>query len=116
LQNKAGNFITPTTESISAAASGEMPADTRTMITNVEAPDAYPISCFTWIILYKEQAYNGRKLGQAQATVELLNWMLGTEAQSLTTKVHYSPLPQAAVENAKKILKSVTYEGKPVLK
>ena len=116
LQNKAGNFITPTTESISAAASGEMPADTRTMITNAEAPDAYPISCFTWIIFYKEQAYNGRKLEQAQATVELLNWLLGTEAQLLTTKVHYSPLPQAAVENAKKILESVTYEGKPVLK
>lgn len=116
LRNSAGNFITPTTESISAAASGEMPADTRTMITNSAAPDAYPISCFTWIILYKEQAYNGRKPEQAEATVKLLDWMLNDDAQSLTTKVHYSPLPQAAVENAKKILRSITFDGKPVLK
>lgn len=62
LKNKAGRFISPNAESISATASGEMPADTRTMITNAPASDAYPISCFTWIILYKEQAYNGRKL------------------------------------------------------
>ena len=54
MKNAAGNFITPNTESISAAAKGDMPADTRTMITNSAAPDAYPISCFTWIILYKE--------------------------------------------------------------
>ena len=51
MRNAAGNFITPNTESISAAAKGDMPADTRTMITNSAAPDAYPISCFTWIIL-----------------------------------------------------------------
>ena len=62
LKNKAGRFISPNAESISAAASGEMPADTRTMITNAPVSDAYPISCFTWIILYKEQAYNGWKL------------------------------------------------------
>jgi len=46
IRNAAGNFITPNTESISAAAKGDMPADTRTMITNSAAPDAYPISCF----------------------------------------------------------------------
>lgn len=114
LKNTAGNFITPTTESISAAAKGDMPADTRTMITNSAAPEAYPISCFTWIILYKEQAYNNRSQQQAEETVKLLEWMLDTEAQSLTTKVNYSPLPQKAVENAKALLKSVTYNGKPM--
>ena len=106
MKNSSGNFITPNTESISAAAKGEMPADTRTMITNSSAPDAYPISCFTWIILYKEQA---------QATVKLLDWMLSPEAQALTTKVHYSPLPQSAVANAKTLLNSISFEGKKVL-
>ena len=115
LQNQAGNYITPNTESISAAASTDMPADTRTMITNSPAPDAYPISCFTWIIIYKEQAYADRKITQAQGTVELLSWMLGDQAQSMTTKVHYSPLPAAAVENAKAALKTVTYNGQTIL-
>ena len=116
IRNAAGNFITPNTESISAAAKGDMPADTRTMITNSAAPDAYPISCFTWIILYKEQAYADRNQAQAEETLKLLNWMLDAEAQALTTKVNYSPLPGKAVKNAKTLLKSVTYNGQPVLK
>lgn len=53
---------------------------------------------------------------QAKETLKLLDWMLSPEAQSLTGRVHYSPLPQSAVENAKKILKSVTYNGKTLLK
>ena len=116
MKNAAGKFINPNTESISAAAKGDMPADTRTMITNSTAPDAYPISCFTWILLYKEQAYANRSLAQAEETLKLLDWMLDSEAQSMTTKVNYSPLPAKAVKNAKALLKSVTYNGKPILK
>lgn len=86
LQNKAGNFVAPTTESISAAADIEMPADTRTMITDSPVADAYPISCFTWILLYQEQAYKNRPEPLAQATVELLNWLTIQEAQDITTK------------------------------
>ena len=115
LQNRSGNFITPSTESISAAAN-EIPADTRTMITNPEAADAYPISCFTWIILYKEQAYGERTEKQAEATIQLLNWMTDPQAQELTTHVHYSPLPASAVTNAKNLLKSITYKGQNILK
>lgn len=116
LQNLAGSFIIPSTESISAAASTEIPADTRTMITNSPAADAYPISCFTWIILYKEQAYADRTVEQAKANLELLNWMTDPQAQEITTRVHYSPLPQSAITNAKALLKSVTYNGENLLK
>lgn len=115
LQNQAGNFITPGTASISAAASIELPADTRAMITNSPAADAYPISCFTWMILYKEQAYNNRTQQQAEASIRLLQWMLSDAAQRLTTKVHYSPLPSLTKENAKLLLQSVTFNGKPLL-
>ena len=41
-------------------------------------------------------------------------WMLGDEAQNLTTKVHYSPLPVSAKDNAKLLLQSVTYNGIPL--
>ena len=116
LQNKAGNFVAPTTESISAAADIEMPADTRTMITDSPVADAYPISCFTWILLYQAQAYKNRPEPLAQATVELLNWLTNPEAQDITTKVHYSPLPASTVKNAKQILKTITYNGQPILK
>lgn len=38
------------------------------------------------------------------------------EAQDITTKVHYSPLPASTVKNAKQILKTITYNGQPILK
>lgn len=116
LQNQAGNFITPSTESISAAASIELPSDSRAMITNSPAADAYPISCFTWIIVYKEQAYNNHSRQQAEANVKLLDWMLSDAAQDLSTKVHYSPLPPAAKQNARLLLQSVTFDGESLLK
>ncbi|MBR1994656.1 MAG: dihydroorotate dehydrogenase (quinone), partial [Alistipes sp.] len=53
IQNLQGEFVEPSAESISAAASGEIPADTRCSITNADAAGAYPISTFTWMIIYK---------------------------------------------------------------
>lgn len=112
LQNKAGNYIKPSLESISAAANGNIPADTRIMLTDSDAADAYPIACFTWIIIYKDQAYNDRKIEQASETIKLLNWILEDKAQNLTKKVHYAPLPEKARNNARTLLKSITFEGK----
>ena len=34
-----------------------MPDDTRVSLTDTDAADGYPISGFTWLILYKEQNY-----------------------------------------------------------
>lgn len=115
LKNSAGNYVQPSIESISAAAKGDLPDDTRIMLTNSNDPDSYPISGFTWIILYKEQAYNDRTLQQATETLKLLDWLMTDAAQSQAAKVHYAPLPDLAVEKAKTILKSVTYDGKSIL-
>ena len=111
MQNAYGEFVKPTAESISAAASGEIPADTRTSITNSQAAGAYPISTFTWIVIYKEQNYANRSKEQAQGTVDLLKYILGTQAQELTSQVHYAPLPNRAVELSLKNLDAVTYNG-----
>ena len=116
LQNKAGQFIEPSIQSISAAAKGEIPADTRVMVTNSSDPEAYPISAFTWIILYKEQAYGDRSRQQADETVKFLDWLISTDAQAVAQKVDYAPLPDKVVVLAKNILKSVTYNGEALLK
>ena len=112
LQNAAGNFILPSVESVSASAKGEMPADTRVSLTNTEAADGYPISSFTWLIIYKEQNYNNRSQDQAAQTIKLIDWAVSADAQKETTKVHYAPLPEAAVAKAKAVLSKVTYNGK----
>uniref|UniRef100_UPI003216DD71 phosphate ABC transporter substrate-binding protein PstS n=1 Tax=uncultured Draconibacterium sp. TaxID=1573823 RepID=UPI003216DD71 len=116
VQNSAGNYIEPSIASVSAAAKAEIPADTRIMLTNSADPEAYPISGFTWIILYKEQNYNGRSKEQALATVTFLDWLVSADAQGQAEKVHYAPLPAAAAEKAKTILHSVTFDGSQLLK
>ena len=85
------------------------------MLTNSSDPNAYPISGFTWLILYKEQNYNGRSQKQAQETLNFLNWIIQEDAQAVAQQVHYAPLPAKAVELSKQILKSVTYDGKSLL-
>lgn len=116
LENKSGNFIKPSIESVSAAGKGDIPDDTRVMLTNSSDPDAYPISGFTWIILYKEQNFNNRSLTQAQATLKLLDWMIGTKAQTIARKINYAPLPEKVIKMDREILGTVTYNGKPILK
>ena len=116
LQNQRGEFVAPTAASISAAASGTIPADTRCSITNADAAGAYPISTFTWMIIYKEQNYSNRSKDQAIATLDLLQYILSDEAQSITSEVHYAPLPAKAKELSIANLKTVTYDGENILK
>lgn len=115
IQNQHGEMVEPTASSISAAASGKISSDTRTSITNSDAPGAYPISTFTWIIIYKEQNYSDRSKEQAIATLDLIKYILSDEAQNITSKVHYAPLPAKAKELSLNNLKTVTYNGVSIL-
>ena len=115
IQNSNGEFVAPSSASISAAASGEIPNDTRTSITNSAAKGAYPISTFTWMIIYKEQNYSDRSKEQAMATLDLIQYILSDEAQKITAFVHYAPLPTKAKEISLDNLKTVTYNGEAIL-
>ena len=115
LQNQRGEFVTPTAASISAAASDTIPADTRCSITNADAAGAYPISTFTWMIIYKEQHYADRSKAQAMATLDLVKYILSDEAQHITSEVHYAPLPAKAKELSLANLRAVTYDGEVIL-
>jgi phosphate transport system substrate-binding protein len=114
VQNKAGNFITPGLASTSAAANIEMPADAKVSLTNTEAADGYPIAGLSWIIIYQEQKYGNRSQEQAEKMVKLIWWM-AHEGQQYSTDLHYAPLSQNAVTVGETILKSATYDGKPIL-
>ena len=115
IQNQQGEFVAPSSASISASASGEIPSDTRTSITNSDAKGAYPISTFTWMIIYKEQNYSDRSKEQAIATLDLIQYILSDEAQKITAYVHYAPLPEKAKEISLSNLKTVTYNGEAIL-
>ena len=115
IQNLRGEFVLPSSATISAAASGVIPADTRCSITNADAAGAYPISTFTWMIIYKEQNYSDRSKEQAVATLDLLQYILSDEAQNITSEVHYAPLPAKAKELSMTNLKTVTFDGVAIL-
>ncbi|WP_278718440.1 phosphate ABC transporter substrate-binding protein PstS [Bacteroides caecimuris] len=115
IQNQQGEFVLPSSATISAAASGEIPADTRCSITNSDAAGAYPISTFTWMIIYKEQNYSDRMKEQAVAMLDLVQYILSDNAQNITSEVHYAPLPAKAKELSMTYLKTVTYDGVAIL-
>ena len=115
IKNQRGEIVEPNAASISAAASGVIPADTRCSITNADAKGAYPISTFTWMIIYKEQNYSDRSKEQAMATLDLLKYILSDEAQNISSEVHYAPLPAKAKELSMINLKTVTFDGVAIL-
>lgn len=107
IKNAAGNFIAPSTETITAAAEGiadKLPPNTDYRISIVNAPgaNAYPISSFTWILAYANQpdAVKGKKL------VDFLRWAL-TEGEKEATTLNYAPLPAAMTEQLKSRLDSI---------
>jgi phosphate transport system substrate-binding protein len=114
IKNKAGNFVVPTIASVSAAAAVAIPADTRVSITDTDAKDGYPISGFTWLVFYREQGYGGRSIDRARDLVNLANWMTH-DGQQLASPLQYSPLPKDVVAKAEQILKSVTFNSRPLL-
>ena len=69
----------------------------------------------TMIMSYKDQDYDGRSKIRALETVKFLDWLISKDAQDVTKKVHYSPLPEKTVEKAKQILRTVNYGGEGLL-
>ena len=64
LKNKAGNFITPSLESTSAAADGAtFPDDLRFSVSNSANAEAYPIVGATWILAYDKMTDAGQGRG-----------------------------------------------------
>jgi len=115
VKNKSGKYIVPSINTVSLAANIKMPEDTRVSLTNTDAKDGYPISSFTWLIVYREQDYGGRSRDKAKALVDLLGWIIH-DGQQYAEPLHYAPLPKEAVKIAEKVLKSIAYDGKPILK
>jgi phosphate transport system substrate-binding protein len=115
IKNKKGNFVKPTIASTSLAADTALPDDMKVDLTDTDASEGYPISGFTWILVYKVQNYSDRPEEKAKALVNLLWWMTH-QGQKYAEPLHYAPLSKAAVGKAEKLIKSITYNEKPILK
>lgn len=111
VKNRAGRFVKPSLQTVSAAAKVKIPPDTRVSITNTVSPGGYPISGFTWIIVYKDLSKGNLNEKKAKALKELLWWMTH-RGQQFAPSLHYAPLPPNVVKIVEKQIKSLTYKGK----
>lgn len=115
MRNSSGAWIEPSLSSISAAAAGPMPKDTRILLVNTSAPNGYPICAMTWLVVYKDQKYENRSLDQAKALVDLL-WWATHEGQKYASDLDYAALPPSAVKAVETIVQSITYGGQIIRK
>ncbi len=79
-----------------------MPADFRVSITNAPGKGVYPISSFTWILLYE----NPKDKQRAKVMVDFMKWAL-TEGERYAADLGYAPLPQEVVALELEALKRI---------
>jgi phosphate transport system substrate-binding protein len=111
IKNADGNFVLPSIETTSEAAAGvEMPVDFRVSITNAKGKNAYPISSFTYLLVYQDQT----DAAKGKALVDFLWWAIH-DGQKLAGPLDYAPLPRTVVGKVEGEVKSITVQGKKVL-
>jgi phosphate transport system substrate-binding protein len=109
----AGTYLPPTSDGASAcaaAAAASLPTDLRVRIAGCSAPGAYPIAGFSWVLLRQQQTDRTK----GTALVNLLWWLIH-EGQGYARDLFYAPLPAAVVRRGEEKLRSVTWQGQPLL-
>jgi phosphate transport system substrate-binding protein len=112
--NKSGKFITPTLATTTASSNVELPANAEVSLTNTDNPKGYPITSFTWALIYKEQKYSDRSEDRAKQLLKLM-WYNIHQGQKNCEPLNYAPLSKSALKVAENLLKSATYGGKAIL-
>lgn len=111
LKNHDGNFVLPSPEGATAAASQYLAINpTQFSIVNAPGKDSAPISGYSWLMLYKDQPDQAK----GTAVVDLFDWLV-SDGQQYATQVHYARLPASIVRDDINALKTVTSGGTTLL-
>src|SRR5262245_27377023 len=105
VQNMAGEFVRASVQSVTAAAAEaakQMPPDFRVSITNAPGAGVYPISSFTWLLLYE----NPKDKAQSKVMVDFMKWAL-TDGQKYCADLGYAPLPEGVVKQEMTALEKI---------
>ncbi len=95
LQNANGKYVLPSLQSAAAAAQNitTFPADLRFFFVNAPGDATYPITGFTWTIVYQNQTNTDK--GQAIANTV---WWIIHDGQQFSAPLSYVPLPSNIVD------------------
>jgi phosphate transport system substrate-binding protein len=108
LQNKNGKYVAPSLEGAKADAANvtTIPADLRFFIVNAPGDGSYPISGFSWVVVYQNQS----NADKGKAVANLLWWMIH-DGQQYATALTYVPLPAAIVTKSEAQVKAMKCGG-----
>ncbi len=121
IQNKEGSFVLPSinstmaaVESVSAVLPNGSASWNNVSLTNAVGQNSYPISSFSYIVLYKELSTNPSINQQkAKSIVDFISWAI-TDGQKFSEPLGYVPLPAPVVDLNKQTLSSLTFNGNPI--
>ena len=105
LRNAAGQWVDANVRTMGAAARNTadlMPPDCRLSITDAPGFDAYPVSSYTYFLVYEQQ----HNRTAAEALKKFLQWLLD-DGQELAPKMHYAPLPKQVVVKEERLLRRI---------
>jgi phosphate transport system substrate-binding protein len=119
VQNAAGNWISPTLQTILWAAANATgtpnPTDLRLHIVNAAGPQSYPIATYTYILIYKDMSANpSTTMAKAQALAHFLWWAIH-DGQQYSAALIYVPLPANVVAADEQLLLTLNYQGTTLL-
>lgn len=106
IQNKKGEFVEATNKSVSTAAEGvkkdAVEKNFKISITDSAQKGAYPISSFTWMLIFEKMPKE-----KGAEIVKFAKWAMGDEAQKTVSNINYSPVPKEIRTEALKAIAKV---------
>jgi phosphate transport system substrate-binding protein len=99
IKNADGKFVAPTLASVTEAAAGAAKklgkgTDYRVSIVNAPGKNAYPISSFTWLLVYEKQV----SAEKAKKLTDFMRWAF-KDGERSASALNYAPLPGSIVKD-----------------
>ena len=111
LKNKAGKFVAPTIEAMSAAADAvEMPEQLFVSLSNAEGDAAYPITSYSYLLVYE----NAKDPVKGEALAKYVWWGLH-DGQAFSKDLDYAPIPAKVLIKVEARLKELRSGDKKLL-
>ena len=114
VKNLSGKYVLPDTASTTAAIAAftdQLSKDPRTPIVNApaSAPEAYPISTLTFLIIPKD----GPDMAKRTALRNFVQYVI-TDGQAAAARLNYAPLPDGVKSYDRQQLQQMTAAGQPI--
>jgi len=109
IQNKTGQFIEPSLDSITAASDAfgsKMPADMGQLLVNAPGDKSYPIAGYTFLLIYKDMS----DCTKAKKIAEFVQWAM-KDGDKYATELLYAPLGTSVKQQVLDRLNGLTCEG-----